>query len=104
MKQEKLEKLPNLAEIGKRVFHKAKDGSISVGGVVLSNEMRDLLREQANYLQTSQLWEILNASAANEAIDVSLIQSENFEHVQFAKALWHWSTFMRNIVLMLGRK
>jgi hypothetical protein len=102
MKQEKLETLPDLSEIEKRVF--SNKGGISIGRVALTDEMRNLLREQANYLQSSQLWEILNASAANEAVNLALIQSEDFEHVKFAKALWHWSTFMRNIVLILGKK
>jgi hypothetical protein len=96
-----LEKLPDFSEIEKRVFEVRKDG-FYIGGVKITPEIRDLLKEQSKYLETSQLWEILNASIANEAINLSLIQSQNFEHVQFAKALWHWSAFMQKVVNKLS--
>jgi hypothetical protein len=103
MKAVKLERLPDFSSIEKKVFKKLKSGSLVIGGVEIHPDIRDALREQAKSLDTSQLWEILNASLANEAIDLSLIQSSNFEHVQFAKALWHYSVFMRNVVAILAK-
>ena len=102
MRQAPLEKLPDFSEIEKRVFEARKDGHIYIGGVKITPEIRDLLKEQSKYLETSQLWEILNASIANEAVNLSLIQSQNFDHVQFAKALWHWSAFMQKVVKRLS--
>lgn len=103
MKEAKLEKLPSFSSIEKKIFKKLKNGSLEIGGQEIHPDVRDILREQAKSLDTSQLWEILNASIANEAIDLSLIQSSNFDHVQFAKALWHYSVFMRKTVTTLAK-
>jgi len=104
MRKDPSEKLPNFSEVEKHVFRQQKDGTIFIGKEKISKEMRDLLREQAKYLQTSQLWDVLNASTTDEAVDLALIQSANFEHVQFSKAMWHWSRFMRNIVTILAKE
>lgn len=102
MKPEELEKSPDLSSIESRIFSQQGE-SILIGGVKLPNEIRDILREQAKYLDSSQLWEILNASIADESVNLALIQSTNFDHVQFAKALWHYSSFMKKIVLLLSK-
>jgi hypothetical protein len=102
MTPDELEKLPNFADIQARIFSDAK-GKITIGGVELKPEVRDLLKEQAKYIDRSDIWDILSASIANEAINLALIQSQDFDHVQFAKALWHWSTFMRNVILKLSK-
>lgn len=102
MSEDQLETLPDFSEIEKRVFTES-NGIIWIGKEKISPEIRDLLREQSKYLQTSQLWEILNASIASEAVNLALIQSKDFDHVQFAKSLWHYSTFIRNVVLKLSK-
>ena len=94
--------LPDYSLIEKKLFSK-EGNTIRIGKEELTPQVRDILREQARYILTSQLWEILNASITNEAIDVALIQSKNFDHTQFGKALWHYSSFMRNIVLLLSK-
>lgn len=97
-----LEELPDFSQIENRIFSETKEG-IWLGKEPINATMRDLLREQAKGVQSSQLWEVLNASIANEAINLALIQSKDFDHVQFAKALWHYSTFMRNVILKLSK-
>lgn len=86
------------AEIEKRVFSEPKKGEIRIGGEELTPQVRDLLRDQAKSFQTSQLWEILNASTINEGISTGLLQSQNFSHTQFGKALLHYASFIRKIV------
>lgn len=103
MKKAPLETLPDFKELSKRVFDK-KGFQVLIGGLELSKESRDLFREQAKYIDKSELWETIHASLANEAIDLALIQSKDFDAVQFAKALWHLSTFMRNVVLQLSKE
>ena len=65
--------------------------------------MRDLLREQAKYLQTSQLWETLNATITNEASNLALIQSTNFDQVLSAKMLHHWNHVLKNMIYKLAK-
>lgn len=103
MRQVKLEKLPNYSEIQKRIYQKTNRGP-KIGGILLTADLRNLYREQAEYIAKSQLWDVITASIADECINLALIQSKNFEHVDFAKALWHWSTFMREVMADLSRK
>lgn len=66
--------------------------------------MRELLREQARYITTSQLWEVFNAAIINEAADLALVQSTSFDDVAFAKALHHWGHVFRNAMFMLMKE
>lgn len=88
----------NYTEVESRVFSVEKDGSIRIGGQPIPPELRDILRGQAKFIQSSQLWEILSASTLNEAVNLALIQSKDFDHVQFAKAMWHYSLFITKSV------
>jgi hypothetical protein len=95
--------LPDYRAIKRRIFS-VKNGKIYIGGEEITPELRDVLRDQARSLQTSQLWEILNASITNEAINLALIQSTNYDHVQFAKALHHFAHFIHNSVHTLAKE
>lgn len=93
-----LEKLPlNIIDIEKKVFT-STGKNIYIGGVLITQQVRDLLREQAKYFETSQLWEIINSTAISEAAELALKQSQNMEHVFYAKALHHWAYVMKNII------
>lgn len=92
----------NWEEVEKRVFS-IGEGGFLVGGKKLTPEVRDILREQAKYFQTSQLWEILNSSTLNEALNTGFFQSKDFSHTEFGKAMWHYSAFIRNIILQLAK-
>lgn len=93
----------NLDSISKRVFEERK-GQIYIGNELIKPEILDVLKEQARYLETSQLYEILRATIINESADLALKQSQNWEQVQFAKALHHWVYVFDNILLVLKKK
>lgn len=78
--------------------YESKNGKITVGGEEIKPEFLKVLREQAIYLSTSQLYELYIATLKNEASNLALIQSKNFEDVQFAKALWHTVFVIENMV------
>lgn len=65
--------------------------------------MRDTLRDQARYLKTTNLLEIIDATITNEASNLALIQSANFDHVQYAKALYHWNHVLKNMIHALSK-
>lgn len=80
--------------VGERVF---------IGGIEVSEQMRGVLRDQARSFETSQMWELIGASLLNEAANLALIDSQHWDHVQFAKALKHSSHFINNVVHTLAK-
>ena len=96
------EKSVDFLLIQENVF-KEKDGKIYLGGKLIPEDTLKVLREQARYLETSQLWEVMNSTIINESSDLALRQSENFEQVRFAKALHHWGHVFRNIIHQLTK-
>lgn len=98
--EEQSEQFNNLA---KRIFTEDK-GKIFIGGEEIKVDVLDVLREQARYLSTSQLYEILKATIINESAELALKQSKNFEQVQFAKALYHILYVLDNMILKLKKK
>lgn len=91
------EKLVDYNSLAKKVFEVKKSGKIIVGGEEIKPELLDVLREQARYLETSQIYELLIATLKNEAVTLPLV-SENMEQVQFAKALWHCAFILETMV------
>ena len=94
--------LINFKDIESRVFLEYK-GGIYIGGKQITPEIKDLLHEQAKYLKTSHLWELLDATITNEAANMALIQSGNWEHVQTAKMLHHWNFVLKNMIEVLAK-
>lgn len=92
----------NFSSIQNRVFRE-ENGQIYIGNEKITQEMRDLLREQAKYLKTSQIIDLLDATIINESSNLALIQSTNFAHVEFAKALYHWNIVFKNMILILSK-
>lgn len=76
---------------------------IYIGKELVTPQMRDALRDQARYLKTTNLLEIIDATITNEASNLALIQSANFDHVQYAKALHHWNHVLKNMIHALAK-
>lgn len=89
--------MPNFNEIAAKVYD-SKNGVVTVGGEEIKPEVLRVLREQAIYLSTSQLYELYMNTLRNESSKLALIQSKDFEDVQFAKALWHCVYVIENMV------
>lgn len=94
---------PDFSTISSRIFATA-NGDVFLGKKKISPDLRAALRDQARALQSSQLWDILDASITNEAANLALIQSTDFSQVRFAKALHHWNHFLRNVVHTLAKE
>lgn len=97
-----LDQLPNFLDIESRVFTQVGN-DIYIGKDKIDQTLRSVLRDEAKNIQSSRLWEILNASAINEAYNLALIQSKNFDEVTSAKMLKHWSFFMVNVIHTLSK-
>lgn len=96
------DQLPTYLDVESRVFTKVGE-DIYIGKNKIEPALRSVLRDEAKNLQSSRLWEILNASAINEAYNLALIQSKNFDEVTSAKMLKHWSFFMINVIHKLSK-
>ena len=101
--QDQSEVFPKFLDIESRVFTEHK-GEIYIGTDKIEATLRSLLRDEAENLQKTRLWEILNASVLNEAYNLALLQSKNFDEVVSAKMLKHWSHFMLNVIHKLAKK
>ncbi len=105
-------KLPNFTQeeesllynsVIKKIFTEEK-GKIFIGGEEIQPELLDILKEQARYLKTSQLYEVFSSTMKAEAANLSLIQSQNWDNVQFAKALFHLSIAFDKMITTLEKK
>lgn len=100
------EELEKFSQYTDRVF-KEVGGKIYIGENEVSDQLRGILRDQAENFLTSQLWEVLYSSAVTEAYELALKQSGKSgdikEDVRFAKALHHWAHFMRNVIIKLAK-
>lgn len=88
--QQKVSKFENLVFL-------EKNGQIYIGGELVTEQMRSLLRDQAKQLQSSNLYEIVNATIIDEGHRLFL-QSGNMEHVQYAKALIYWNQVLAKMI------
>ena len=87
MPQDESEKLhKDFIELSKSVFESSGD-VIRIGGFELTKEQRSLLKDQATNFMSSQLWEVISSTLINEASNLALKKSANWDHVNFAKAL-----------------
>jgi hypothetical protein len=84
------------------VFEK-KNGVVYMGGVLIDEDLLDTIEQQARDWKTSQLYEIIQSTCINEAIDCALIQSTDFEAVVAAKMLYHWSLKFKDIIDILAK-
>lgn len=96
-----LEESINFKAIESKVFTQKGD-SIYVGGELIGETMRSLLRDQARSLQTSNLFEILDATITNEASSL-LLQAGTVEHLQYGKALHYWNKILKKTINALAK-
>jgi hypothetical protein len=68
--------LIDFSTVESRIFTQ-ENGKFFIGGVEITPQVKDLLKEQARYIQSSQLFELLNATIVNEAGNLALVQSAN---------------------------
>lgn len=85
-----------------RIFSEKK-GEIFIGGEKIKPEFKALLKEQAKYLVTSQLFEVFNETINAEANDLALNKSTEWQHVQFAKALKYYIDVLNTMVSKLSK-
>ena len=84
----------------KKVFF--KDGkNIYIGGELLVDPVKGILRDQAKSLLSSQLYEVLDATITNEGINL-LTQASTVEQLQYAKALLYWNKILKKTVNSLS--
>lgn len=93
---------PNFGWLAARVFTDL-NGEVRIGGEKVSDEVRDILRDEAKYIARSRLWEIMDATITNEAANMALIKSTSWEHVDTAKMLHHWAFVFRNMLHKLEK-
>ena len=101
LESDQWEKSIDFLSIEQKVFKEDK-GKIYIGGVLVSEQMRSLLRDQAKTFQTTNLFEIMNATIINEASNL-LLQSGNMEHLQYGKALHYWNKILKKMINALSK-
>lgn len=94
---------PDFAAVARNLFRE-KAGKFYIGNEEISKDIRSILRDEAEYLQRSKLWELLNNAIVNESAELALISSQSWEHVEVAKMLHHWGHVFRNIIAALAKK
>lgn len=97
----KSETCPNFKDSESRVFTEFK-GKVYIGTEEIKPAIRELLKDQAKNLLTSQLYEVLDATITNEAYNLALIQSKDMDNVYSAKMLHHWNFVLKNILKKLS--
>lgn len=97
------EQLIDFSTIEKRVFTENK-GIIYIGAEEIKPELKEILQEQARYIKSSQLWEIFQSTIQNEAANLALIQSKDYDEVKTAKMLHHWKHVFENILHILTKE
>lgn len=103
MPQDELQSSVSFSEIAEHVFGQAKNGTLLIGGQPIPAPLRETLRDEAEYIIKSRLWEILNAAVMNEEYRLGMLEAKEWEHVRFAKALHHWAQFFRNTLFTLAK-
>ena len=104
MPQDQSEKLQtiNFDILSKRIFSE-KGNILLIGGEEIKPEVLEILKDQANYLKTSQLYEVLLATWKTEAANLALIQSKDWNNVLYAKAMHHNIYVLENFVKCLTK-
>lgn len=91
----------DFTSLEKKVFLQ-KGTSIYIGGELVNDQLRSVLHDEAKNLQTTHLFEIINATIVNEAFNLAM-QAGTLEHIQYAKALSYWNTILNKLVNGLAK-
>ena len=97
-----LSPLTNFEKLATRVFEDRK-GTIYIGGEEIRPDVMVVLKEQANYLKTSQFYDILKSTIINESSEIALKQSKNFDEVTAGKMLFHWQFVLDQMINSLTK-
>ena len=92
----------NFDALSKGIFSE-KGNVLFIGGEPIKSEIKEVLKDQAEYLKTSQLYEILLATLKNEAGNLALIQSKDWDNVLYAKAMHHNIYVFENLIKCLTK-
>lgn len=92
----------NFNNLQKKVFSENKNGDIFIGGEKIDKQLLSVLKEQADYISKSQLYEILHSTVINESANLGW-ESKSWDNVQFSKALKYWDTVFGNILKKLSK-
>lgn len=92
----------DLLETSARIFSEKK-GEIYINGEKIKPELLSLLQEQAKYLKTSQLYEVLNDTLNAEAIDMALNKSTEWDHIIAAKMLKYYIDVLHTMIVKLSK-
>lgn len=95
--------VPNFATIQARLFHVVGD-KVYIGGEEVADTLRSVLRDEAEYISNSRLWELLNNAIIQEASNLALLQSTDWNHILSAKQLYHYGHVFRNILFTLKKR
>jgi len=85
----------------KKIFRQEGE-KIYIGGILITEQMRSLLRDQAKNFQTTNLFEIISSTVTNEASNL-LLQSSTLEHLQYGKALHYWNKILIKTINALAK-
>lgn len=80
-----------------------KSGKIYIGNQEITESLREVLKSDAEIFLASRLFQVMNASIINEAYDIALKQSKDFDQVRTAKMLHHWNHFLVNMMVALAK-
>lgn len=94
--------MPDFASIEKSLFREV-NGRIFIGNEEVKDDLRGVLREQAKYIQTSQLWELMANAITNESANIALMQSTEWNHILAAKQLYHFGHVFKNMIHALAK-
>lgn len=97
------EDLLNFKNLEKRIYEEYM-GKLYIGHEEITPQVREVLREQAQYILTSNFWEIVEATMINEASQLALMQSQEWDHVLSAKQLYYFVKIFRKMLYTLAKK
>ena len=93
----------NFQEIESRVFTEVK-GQIYIGRELVRPDVLGALKDQAHNFKTTELYDVFMATIKNEAANLALIQSKDWDNVTYAKAMWHFQYVFENMLNVLDKK
>lgn len=77
-------------------------GKYYLGELEMTSQELDILKRDADYFLKTRLFEVLNKTITDEAYAMSLISSQEWDHVLSAKMLHHWNFVLVNMLIKLS--
>ena len=92
-----------LEELQINNIYRNNKGILSIGGEIITEQMRSALKNDADYILRSRLWEILLATIENEAFIMGVHKSTSWDHVLSAKQLLYWRQIFKEMIEILAK-